>query len=442
MVEVLSTNGDTHLGGDDIDERIVRYLLEQFEQDTGLDVSGDKMVLQRLREAAEKAKIELSSIFETDINLPFLTADASGPKHLNLRITRTKLEFMIEGLVEKTLKQCRKALEDAGKISGDIDQVVVVGGSTRIPLVQKKVKEFFGREPHRGVNPDEVVALGAAIQGGILSGDVKDLLLLDVTPLSLGLETQGGVTTVLIPRNTTIPTSRHRRFSTVVDNQSAVAIHALQGEREFAVDNRSLGRFELTGIPPAPRAQPQIEVRFDIDANGILEVSAIEKRTEQKASIVIQGAGGLSDEEIRRAVKDAEEAEGRDKERRQLIELRNRLGGRVMDVHRQRRESGEFLQEGEEETLEQALMDARATEGDPEADLEQVQAAIDALGEQLRLLQERRMDHLRAEQEAAGGGEGEAEGEGAADDASTEEASTEEASTEDEDVKANFEDEE
>jgi molecular chaperone DnaK len=324
VVQVISTNGDTHLGGDNIDQRVIEYLIAEFRKDQGIDVSKDKMVLQRLKEAAEKAKIELSSLMETQINLPFLTADASGPKHLNLRLSRAKFEAMIEDLVERTLEPTRKALADANKRPSDIHQAVLVGGSTRIPMVQKKVAELFGREPHKGVNPDEVVALGAAVQAGVLSGEVKDLLLLDVTPLSLGVETLGGVATVMIPRNTTIPAKKAETYSTASDSQTSVEIHVLQGERSMARDNRTLGRFHLEGLMPAPRGVPKIEVTFDIDANGIVNVSAKDMATGKEQKITITASSGLVDAEIDRMVKDAEKNKAEDEKRRKDIETKNR----------------------------------------------------------------------------------------------------------------------
>ncbi len=323
-VEVLATNGDTHLGGDNIDQRVMEWLITEFKKDTGLDVSKDKMVIQRLKEAAEKAKIELSSSNETEVNLPFLTADASGPKHLNLKLSRAKLEAMVDDLLERSLEPSRKCLKDSGVNAEQIDEVVLVGGMTRMPKVQEAVKKLFGKEPNRTVNPDEVVAVGAAVQGAVLSGDVKDILLLDVTPLSLGVETLGGVFTKRIERNTTIPSRKAETFSTAADGQTQVEIHVLQGEREMAADNRSLGRFHLTGLPPAPRGVPQIEVTFDIDANGILKVAAKDKATAKEANVTISHSSGLAKDEVEKMVKDASANEAADKDRRALVETKNK----------------------------------------------------------------------------------------------------------------------
>lgn len=324
VVEVVSTNGNTHLGGDNIDQTIIDWLISEFKKEQGIDVSSDKMVLQRLKEAAEKAKIELSSVKETHINLPFLTADAAGPKHLDVVLSRAKFESLIGDLVEATLDPCRRALKDAGKKTKEIDEVILVGGSTRIPLVQKKVTELFGKEPHKGVNPDEVVAMGAAVQAGVLSGEVKDVLLLDVTPLSLGVETMGNVMTVMIPRNTTIPAKKTEVYSTAADNQTSVGIHVLQGERPMSQDNKTLGKFELEGILPAPRGVPQIEVTFDIDANGIVNVSAKDKATGKEQKITITASSGLSENEIERMVKEAEQHKEEDEKKRKDIEVKNR----------------------------------------------------------------------------------------------------------------------
>jgi molecular chaperone DnaK len=334
VVQVIATNGDTHLGGDDIDQRVMDYLIAEFKKDQGIDVSKDKMVIQRLKDAAEKAKIELSSKLETTVNLPFLTADASGPKHLNIRLTRAKLESMIEDLVDRTLDPCKKALADSGKSASEIQEAVLVGGSTRIPMVQDRVKKFFGREPHKGVNPDEVVAIGAAVQAGVLSGEVKDMVLLDVTPLTLGVETLGAVMTSMIPRNTTIPTRREEVFSTAEDNQGSVEIHVLQGERASARDNRTLGRFRLEGIMPAPRGVPKIRVTFDIDANGILSVTAKDEATGKDQKITITANSGLAESEIEKMVKDAQAHEEEDKRRREEVETRNKADQLVYSVER------------------------------------------------------------------------------------------------------------
>jgi len=359
VVEVKSTNGDTHLGGDDIDQVIIDWLVEEFKKDQGVDLSQDKMALQRLKEGAEKAKMELSATMESDINLPFITADASGPKHLALKLTRSKFEQMITPLVDRTLEPCRQALKDAGLEAKDVDEVVLVGGSTRIPMVQKAVTEFFGKEPHRGVNPDEVVAIGAAVQAGVLSGEVKDVLLLDVTPLSLGVETLGGVTDVVIPRNTTIPTRKSKVYSTADDNQNQVEIHVLQGERPMAPDNRTLGRFHLMGIPPAPRGIPQVEVTFDIDANGILHVAAKDRGTGTEQKIQITSSSGLKDDEIDRMVNEAQTHASDDEEKRKQIETRNKLDGLVYSTEKLITENRDKLPESETKVIDEVLAEAK-----------------------------------------------------------------------------------
>jgi molecular chaperone DnaK len=356
VVEVLSTAGDTHLGGDNIDEKLIEYFIAEFKNESGVDISNDSMAMQRLKEAAEKAKKELSSTTQTDINLPFLTADASGPKHFVTSVTRAKFETMIDDIVKKTFKSCRQALKDAGKKPGDINEVLLVGGSTRIPRVADAVKKFFGRDPHQGVNPDEVVALGAAIQGGVLSGHVSDLLLLDVTPLSLGIETMGGVSTVLISRNTTIPTKKSEIFSTAESNQPGVNIHVLQGERQMSADNRTLGNFILDGIPPAPRGVPQIEVAFDIDANGILNVSATDKATGKEQKITITSSGGLNDSEIDKMVQDAKDNEEEDRKRKEHIDARNNLDALIHQAEDMISTSGEQIGESNVTAL-QAVID-------------------------------------------------------------------------------------
>ena len=365
VFEVKATNGDTHLGGEDFDQRIIDWLADEFRKDQGIDLRSDKMALQRLKEAAEKAKMELSTSMETEINLPFVTADASGPKHLNIKLTRSKLEVMVEDLIEKLLPPMQIALKDAGLKTSDIDEVILVGGMTRVPRIQQKVKEFFGKEPHKGVNPDEVVGVGAAIQAGVLKGDVKDVLLLDVTPLSLGIETLGGVMTKLIEKNTTIPTRKSQIFSTAADNQPAVSIHVLQGEREMAANNRTLGRFELVGIPPAPRGIPQIEVTFDIDANGIVNVSAKDLGTGKEQSIRITASSGLSEEEIEQAVKEAEMHADEDKKKRELVEAKNNADSLIYHTEKTLREMGDKVDGATKQNIEEHVQRLKtAMEGD------------------------------------------------------------------------------
>ncbi|MGQ3675998.1 molecular chaperone DnaK [Xanthobacter sp. TB0139] len=379
VFEVKSTNGDTFLGGEDFDMRLVSYLADEFKKEQGIDLRNDKLALQRLKEAAEKAKIELSSAAQTEINLPFITADSSGPKHLTMKLTRAKFEALVEDLVQRTIEPCKKALKDAGLTAGQIDEVVLVGGMTRMPKVQEVVKQFFGKEPHKGVNPDEVVAIGAAIQGGVLQGDVKDVLLLDVTPLSLGIETLGGVFTRLIDRNTTIPTKKSQVFSTAEDGQTAVTIRVFQGEREMAADNKILGQFDLVGIPPAPRGVPQVEVTFDIDANGIVQVSAKDKGTGKEQQIRIQASGGLSDADIEKMVQDAESHAEEDKKRKAAVEAKNHAEALIHSTEKALSEHGDKVGEADKGAIEAALAELKtAVEGD---DAEAIEAKTQALAQ-------------------------------------------------------------
>jgi len=411
VFEVKATNGDTHLGGDDFDQRVIEWIAEEFKRDHGVDLRRDRMALQRLKEAAEKAKIELSSTLQTEINLPFITADASGPKHLVLTLTRAKLESLVDDLIQRTVEPCRRALKDAEMSEKDIDEVILVGGQTRMPKVQEVVKQVFGRESHKGVNPDEVVAVGAAIQAGVLAGEVKDVVLLDVTPLSLGVETLGGAMTVLIPRNTTIPTKKTEIFSTATDNQPAVDIHVLQGERPLAKDNRTLGRFQLVGIQPAPRGLPQIEVTFDIDANGILNVSAKDVASGKQQQITISASSGLSKQEVDRMVKEAEANASDDARRRQEIELRNQTDTLVYTTERALSEHGAKLTESERSALEAALAEAReALKGE---DTEAIRRAQERLTQASRVLAEAMQRPTNGG--SGGGGTGSASSNGPAD---------------------------
>ena len=412
VFEVKSTNGDTFLGGEDFDQLIIDYVADEFKKDQGIDLRGDKMALQRLKEGSEKAKCELSSSMETDINLPFITADASGPKHLNIKLTRAKLESICLSLLKKLTGPCKTALKDAGLSASDIDDVILVGGMTRMPAVQAKVQEIFGKVPNKGVNPDEVVAIGAAIQGGVLRGDVKDVLLLDVTPLSLGIETLGSIMTKLIEKNTTIPCKKSQVFSTAADNQPAVSVHVLQGEREMANDNKTIGRFELTDIPPAPRGVPQVEVTFDIDANGILNVGAKDLGTGKEQSIVITASSGLSDDEIEKMVKDAELHASDDQKKRELIEARNQADGLVYTTDKALKEHSDKLDEETRQSIETALEDLKkAIEGD---DPEEIKSKTETLATASQKLGE--VVYKQAQGEAEAGGEEAADSDGEKDD--------------------------
>ena len=410
VFEVRSTNGDTFLGGEDFDKRIIDYLADEFKKEQGIDLRKDKLALQRLKEGAEKSKVELSSTVQTEINLPFITADQSGPKHLAIKLTRAKLEALVEDLIERTIEPCKKALKDAGLSAGEIDEVIMVGGMTRMPKVYEAVKIFFGRDPHKGVNPDEVVAMGAAIQGAVLKGDVKDVLLLDVTPLSLGIETMGGVFTRLIDRNTTIPTNKGQTFSTAEDSQSAVTIRVFQGEREMAADNKLLGQFDLVGIPPAPRGMPQIEVAFDIDANGIVNVTAKDKATGKEQQIRIQASGGLSDGDIETMVRDAEQHADEDKTRRELVEARNQADSLIHGTEKNLGEYGDQVGEDDKKVIEEAVAALRTVmEGE---DTEAIKTATEALGQASMKLGEA-MYKAQAESETTADDDGPAAGDDA-----------------------------
>ncbi len=415
VIEVKSTNGDTHLGGDDFDVLLMDYIISEFKKDSGIDLGRDKMAIQRLREAAEKAKIELSSTMETEINLPFITADAAGPRHLVMKITRAKFEQLVEDLIKGTLEPCRQALKDAGMRASDISEVVLVGGSTRIPLVQRVVTDFFGKEPHKGINPDEVVAVGAAIQAAVLGGDVRDMLLLDVTPLSLGIETLGGVRTSIITRNTTIPTKKSQVFTTAEDNQTSVEIHVLQGERPMARDNRALARFILDGIPPSPRGIPQVEVAFDIDADGILHVSAKDLATQKEQKIRVEASSGLSKEEIDQMVRDAEEKEEEDTKRRELVDNRNKLDELIYRTEKSFKEFKDRLSDDERKELEESLEEGKQAVKDE--DLGKIQGSVERITKAshkiAELMYKQAAEGGASEGEDGFGAEGPAEGEAA-----------------------------